>query len=559
MVLKTEGEKPDFPDHAAAQAYQSLQSPVWIFDIDRHAIWWANRSAIGFWNAESLEALLSRDFSGDSDMVRQRLKQIVEHTAPGCFASETWTLYPLGRPTTVLLYLTPVTIEGEHDAVVIQVTAGIELGGDPDALRQLEATRYTPLMVSTIGLDGHVLSTNPAAIEAYGRFDEQEEGGRPTALAKRFVDSFDLERLLSAARADQDFEGDIEVVTRNGGRWHHVDARRGRDPVTGKPVIVITEEDVSDRVQLADERLQLNRALEERVSLRTAELERQSQRLRQEMALADELRSRAESATKAKSAFLANMSHELRTPLNAILGFSEVIQRQLHGQLDPRYLGYVNDIHTSGENLLSLINDLLDLSRIEAGRLDLQEEVFDPTGVIAAAVDMIEAGKRGMSLSIEQVLPALPPIYADPRAFRQILLNLLSNAVKASEPGGQIVVSADAGAFGLTVSIADEGCGISEQDMAIVMSPYGQANPATRGWSLAAPSPRGRGSQGGGSDGKGAESGRGTGLGLAISKGLAEALGGRLLLESRLGEGTTASLELPPERLRSPAVLAASR
>ena len=533
MADQDPGKTPDFPDFDAARAYQSLQTPVWIFDIDRHAIWWGNRAAVAFWNARDLEDLCARDFSSDSETVRQRLRQIVDHTPPGSFASESWTLYPGGRPTTMLFKFSPARVEGSRDAVVIEAAAEIVLGDDPEALRLLEATRHTPLMVSTASLEGRVLSSNPATVRAYGASLQGDGSGVADRLATRFLSPGALEAMLAAAAADRVFERDLEVMTRAGRRWHHVDARRGRDPVTGQAVVVVTEEDVTARVELAEQRRALNRELEARVRYRTAELEENARRLKAETTRANAARAQAEAATRAKSSFLANMSHELRTPLNAILGFSEVVQRQLHGEIAPAYLGYMDDIHASGRRLLSLIDDLLDLSRIEAGEPELEEETFDPAEAIAAAVELVRAGESARQLSISSALPALALLHADARAFQQVLINLLSNAIKASAEGGAIRVSAEEDPGGLVVRVADQGCGIAEDEIDLVVQPYGRAG-----------------------NGGAARAG-GAGLGLAICNGLVQAHGGRLEIASRLGAGTTVSVHLPSERLR-PRLLQAS-
>ncbi len=242
----------------------------------------------------------------------------------------------------------------------------------------------------------------------------------------------------------------------------------------------------------------------------------------------DEARRRAEEASLAKSRFLATMSHELRTPLNAILGFSEVMKGELFGQhAVPVYRDYSADIHSSGQHLLMLINEILDLSRVEAGRYDLKEE---PTSLALIAEDcqhllMLRASKREITVT-EMIEPSLPPIWADERAMRQVVLNLLSNAIKFTPQGGTVTVkvgwTAQGGQY---FAIRDTGPGIPEAEIPIVMSSFGRGTLAQ----------------------KNAE--EGTGLGLPIVKGLVELHGGSFTIKSRVREGTEVIVILPPERV----------
>jgi two-component system cell cycle sensor histidine kinase PleC len=232
---------------------------------------------------------------------------------------------------------------------------------------------------------------------------------------------------------------------------------------------------------------------------------------------------RAEAANQSKSEFLANMSHELRTPLNAINGFSEIMMAEMFGPLgDDRYRDYAQDILKSGQHLLALINDILDMSKIEAGKMALRFEPVSVAEVAEEAVRLIRgrAEDAGLELSLE--LAELPDIEADYRAVKQILLNLLSNAVKFTPRGGRVWVrSARAEDGAVQIAVQDSGIGIAAADLARLARPFEQI------------------------ESQQAKTQQGTGLGLALSKALLEMHGGVLALESAPGRGTTASFVLP--------------
>ncbi|HEY8872202.1 MAG TPA: ATP-binding protein [Stellaceae bacterium] len=235
----------------------------------------------------------------------------------------------------------------------------------------------------------------------------------------------------------------------------------------------------------------------------------------------------AEAASRAKSGFLATMSHELRTPLNAIIGFSEMMVREVLGTLgNEQYRTYVADIHSSGTHLLQIINDILDLSKAEAGKLELHEDVFDLRDSIHSVRQLFSAriSEGGLSDSVE--LPAdLPLLRADERKTKQILLNLVSNAVKFTLSGGHIEI---AGRYdpeaGLTLTVSDTGIGIAPADLARVLTPFEQV------------------------DSSFSRSHQGTGLGLPLVKAIIELHGGSLVLQSEVGVGTRVSVTFPPDR-----------
>lgn len=236
----------------------------------------------------------------------------------------------------------------------------------------------------------------------------------------------------------------------------------------------------------------------------------------------------AEAASRAKSAFLANMSHELRTPLNSVIGFSESLLSGTLGNLEnEKHREYIDIIRSAGSYLLDLINDILDLSRIESGQVELDEEVFDLKHVVTSAITFTQNRHVEKIVSIDNRTPdTLPKIYADQRQLRQVMINLISNAIKFTPSDGSITISCDLTSEGaLKIMVTDTGMGISAEDLERVKQPFVQvADSMTRQH-------------------------EGTGLGLAIVYTIAELHGADLKLESALGEGTTASFILPAERV----------
>jgi len=239
-------------------------------------------------------------------------------------------------------------------------------------------------------------------------------------------------------------------------------------------------------------------------------------------------RDEAELASRSKTEFLANMSHELRTPLNAVIGFSDILSGELFGQLgDRRYRDYARDIRESGLHLLKLINDVLDVAKIEHGEVAIDDEIIDVRAAMESCVRVVRERAAAASVTVAVDPHAdLPPLRADSRRLKQILLNLLSNAVKFTQAGGRVTIEAAADdERGYRISVSDTGIGIAPEDMATALRPFGQIDSSL------------------------ARQYQGTGLGLPLSKAMAELHGGGLELASTPGQGTTATVWLPAERI----------
>jgi cell cycle sensor histidine kinase DivJ len=341
----------------------------------------------------------------------------------------------------------------------------------------------TPDLITRHAPDGRIRFANAAASGLLGR--NGLEGMTPREL----VHPEDLAALQAVFRDASYFGRDGTAAVRFShadGRWLWMELRCRRTPLhEGGDIVAVTREISAFKAESA--------------------------------ALA-EARDAALAATKEKSRFLANMSHELRTPLNAILGFSEVMAREMFGTLGPRYQEYAKMIQDSGQHLLDLINGLLDMSKIEAGKFELYEELFPLDEVAESAARLVGAAaeRAGVRLEVDM---GVRLAFADKRAVKQMLVNLLSNAVKFTPPGGHVRLTAQADGKAVILAVTDTGTGISAADLARLGRPFEQT--------------------------QGAHGKEGTGLGLALVKALAALHGGEAVIASVLGEGTVVTLRLP--------------
>jgi cell cycle sensor histidine kinase DivJ len=358
-----------------------------------------------------------------------------------------------------------------------------------------------PDLITRHAPDGRIRFASNAAAQLLGRDPAALEGMAPAELAH----PEDVAALQAAFRDASYFGRDGTVAARLAhadGRWLWMELRCRRTPLAedgGGDIVAVTREIGAFKAESA--------------ALAAA-------------------RDDALAATKEKTRFLANMSHELRTPLNAIIGFSEVMAREMFGTIGPRYQEYAGLIQDSGQHLLDLINGLLDMSKIEAGKFELYEELFALDEVVASAARTVGLGAERMGVSLAaEVAPAARLAFADRRAVKQMLVNLLSNAVKFTPPGGAVTLGVAAVGKAVIVTVTDTGTGIAAADLARLGKPFEQA--------------------------QGALGKEGTGLGLALVKSLAALHGGDAEIQSVLGEGTQVTLRLPHAAVEVAASLAA--
>ncbi|MBW7850628.1 MAG: PAS domain S-box protein [Rhodospirillales bacterium] len=369
-------------------------------------------------------------------------------------------------------------------------------------LRQLsQAVEQSPNAIFITRLDGTIEYVNGRFTELTGYPAHEAVGATP--------------RILRFGETPPDVYADLWRTILDGGVWRYEikDRRKDgshfwasaliapvRDEAGAISHFVAMHEDITERKEAE---LQIRRAKEQ-----------------------------AEVANRVKSELMANMSHELRTPLNAIIGFSEVMAGEVFGELSEKYREYVGDIHSSGKHLLDVINDILDVSAIEAGKIELSDEEVDLANAVDISIRLVaqRAEKGKVDLAAEQVA-GLPPLRADGRRVKQILLNLLSNAVKFTPEGGRVTLRGGRAADGgILLTVADTGIGMTEAEIAIAFTQFGQVDSGLN------------------------RKHEGTGLGLPLTKGLVELHGGTLILESVKGRGTTATVRFPASRtVRVPA------
>jgi PAS domain S-box-containing protein len=366
-----------------------------------------------------------------------------------------------------------------------------------DLFRLSQVVSQSTLMIYITELDGTIVYVNAEFERVTGWTAEDALGLNPRILKSPNTPPAVFVEMWQTILSGATWKGEIEDVCKDGRRfWAQVKISPLRDQAGVITHYVAIHDDITERKEVEH---CLHQAAQQ-----------------------------AEIASRAKSEILANMSHELRTPLNAIIGFSDLMIQEVFGPLGHlKYEGYVSDIHVSGEHLLDLINDILDVSAIEAGELVLHEEPLDVEEILTACTRLIGArATKGQVKVATEIAPALPALYADGRRLKQIVLNLLSNGVKFTQEGGSVTIEAAIDSAGdLILAVIDTGIGMDEAGIAKAMQRFGQVeSQLDRKY-------------------------EGTGLGLPLTKSLVELHGGQLCIKSKPGHGTTVTVRMPGSRV----------
>jgi hypothetical protein len=374
--------------------------------------------------------------------------------------------------------------------------------------------------IATTLLDGRIIDANDAKalLHGYSRKDEVIGKNVMDLIAEedRSKAQDALKRTLETGFSDG---GEYTMLRKDGSTFFGERLSAVLRNPDGEPIgLVISTRDITSRKKAVDQLARLNEELKSLNSQLESKVEERTRQL--EEAVDD-----AKASNRAKSEFLASMSHELRTPLNAIIGFSQVLHEQYFGSLNDKQTEYVSDIVESGKHLLSLINDILDLSKIEAGKMELDVSPVKIMGLVQASLVMIKekAMAHGISLDVQapEDMQALE-IAGDERRLKQVMFNLLSNAIKFTPDGGAIKIDARKDDREVTVSVSDNGIGMTPQELAKLFQAFYQASGGIK------------------------DKTPGTGLGLAITRSIVEKHGGEILVESDgLNKGSRFTFTLP--------------
>ncbi|MFK7956836.1 MAG: ATP-binding protein [Lysobacterales bacterium] len=515
-------DRPHYNDFDALVHLDQLNTPIWVFDVDRHGIWWANRSGLAFWKAQSLEEIRARDFSSDSETVRLRLRKIVEAPLGRGAIQEAWTLYPHESPATVNLDLRPALIEEGRNAVLIEASAVLDLNANPEALRILEAVRSSSILVSTFSLSGDLLSQNPAAYECYsgGSFEQQK-----TDLNQRFSASEVGQKILQAITNSGSFRAELEVITGRGLRIHYVMASRGRDPVSGQQVAVINEEDRTEPAALRQQLKALNEQLEQRVDQRTRALQQANVSLRAEIRerqlVEDKLRSAQRMEAIGK--LTGGVAHDFNNILAVIMGNLYLLDNK-----DDQVEAAADLIGKAVASGTELTQRLLAFSRkqpLSPSSLALKPLIDDTVVLLTRTL--------GPAITITvDVAQDVGSVLADRGQLENALLNIALNSRDAMVSAGSLSISCtnltvgpeneeqfedlEPGSF-VTLEIRDTGEGMSEEVRQHAFEPFYTTK----------------------------EVGKGSGLGLSMVYGFVRQSGGTARIEPAAPAGTVVRLILP--------------
>jgi signal transduction histidine kinase/AmiR/NasT family two-component response regulator len=416
---------------AGFRAWDGLRRPIWVFDPATCRGLYANPPAMELWGAETLDELLSRDFSKLSPAVLTRVARLAQATADGGSVTERWSFYPKGQPLTVQAVISTLKLEDGRPALLFEAApADVEA----EELRAVEALRHTAILITLFDASGRAAFANPAAFAAYG------EAGN--TFAARFDDPDRAVAALTGVLAGAVLDELRQTPSTDGeGRWRHLDARLVTDPATGMAGVLVSERDVTAQIEA------------ERAAAAAHE--------------------RAEVA-EAKQRFLANISHELRTPLNAITGFAGLLAASPLDAGQSRHLARIGE---AGEHLTRILNDVIDLAELDRHEVRLDRAAFAPADLLAIALEAVRpaADAKGLALNLEAPTPALHPMIGDAGKLAKVVSHFVDNAVKFTARGA-VTLRLDAQGDALTISVIDTGPGLDAATQARLFRPFSQGD-----------------------------------------------------------------------------------
>lgn len=518
------------------EVFNLLPTACWVFDIRQNAMWWANDSGLGLWSADSLEELLKRDFS---EVMDQAPIDWMERFYKGETIPNTWTFHPeegKGGPKRVEfkcsgIYVNSKTSAGEPKGepwmcmlvVVDKILEGEATEEDRKMVRKTEMVRNLPVIARLFSMDGKLLDQNPQALAEFGSalspaelaesvssktqhslrtsasddesmsYSSQRSSATTATTAglsdfmAQFVNLDVARQVLREVIDGKEFSTETKLYTSQGQSWFSVDVRETWDSVTSAKVIVFSARDISTLMQHA--------------------------------------RDQVDKQNHARNEFFAVMAHELRTPLHQVIGSMELL---LRSKLDEDQRENMQILETSSKAMMAIINDALDFTKLESGKVSLDQIQFQVPRVIDACVAAVQTQAEKKGLRVVPYVDDQIPVWlvGDPNRFRQVLMNLINNAVKFSSTGTIEVrakrkVDDKNGRVVINFSVIDCGIGISKRKLALVFDAYQQADTSV------------------------SRTYGGTGLGLSICKSLVELMGGQIGVHSELKKGSTFWFDAP--------------
>lgn len=513
-----------------------LVHPFWIFDFVERRMRWANQAGLELFNASSLKELQQRDFQDISAASAKRMEEMLLKFEQGQNITEQWTMYPRGQAKTVHMNVSGIRLSKDDDHMSI-MCEGIPLVKEEllnETLRGVEMLRHLPMAVCQFDMEGKVIFQNPEGSlfktdeEQNDNHNNSEETKTASAaendpaaqmqesshhnhediddskstnnncsnsrtailhnkkragnLVNRFVDTDVGKHVLKEIQTKELLDIEAMLHTQKGQRWSAIQVRRGKDPVTGEPVILYSAQDKSDAIKAKKER----------------------------------------EARKQKSEFLAIMAHEIRTPLHQVTGFIDLLDQT---NLDAEQRSFVKLLKSSAQGLMTVISDVLDYSKLEAGRMKLESIPYEPLSVVGGSIEAVRASceEKNLYLKVEWNKEIPFRLLGDPNRLRQVLLNLLSNAVKFTDHGGISVHaipykdkhSKEGGQPMIKFVVKDTGIGVGNEHKDLIFRKYQQANASV------------------------ARNFGGTGLGLSICQQLVQMMNGSIGVDSEVGEGAS--------------------
>ncbi|CAB9507189.1 Peroxide stress-activated histidine kinase mak2 [Seminavis robusta] len=490
-------------------ALNILKHPVWIFDVERKCMFWANKAALEIWKADSLTELLERDFASDmSEETNTRMLDHLEQMKRGKVMTEQWTYYPKGgRPKTLQVSGSVIWIQHNNDidndsrgraAVLAEAELPDHAGFHDSTAREVELLRHVPMAVCQFKMNGDSIFRNPEDLRVFGvdkghdDDDDNNEKKSKTGLLDRFVDPSVATTMLEKLQDGKDYRVAAKHYVADDGPplWFAISCRKSKDPVTSDDSILYSARDITEVMKAREDTKKAN----------------------------------------LKSEFMSVIAHEIRTPLHQIVGYTDLLELT---NLAEKQVEAVRMIQRSLDNLMSILNDLLDYNKYECGHTELEKIHFSLRGLLRGCVTSIqtEAVAKGIDLRLDLVENLPFKVIGDPNKLRQILLNLLQNAVKFTDQGHVILSASTRSSINtpdnhhqvIRFEVTDTGIGIPRTHQTMIFEKYAKVNLNN------------------------AINYNGTGLGLAICASLAQAMGGKIGVDSEMGKGSTFYMEIPLE------------